>query len=211
MRILGLLLLSLFGVHSQLISPTNVTGDSVIIHFDWEDNAEPSYSIWILELWKDGGRMWQRTLNSKPISMQMSNLEGWTNYTLILKNVRDLHFHNIVYTRDVLREVCVSFITVPRILTVKKIKGVYDGVTVLRASIQIFNARKYKWSLEWKDIGNKGFNQKTRFRWVSRYQDQLTVTIPRKHKAVLARVRIKAAIDLHRKEEYYGPTQLVMI
>jgi len=211
MRILGLLLLSLFGVHSQIISPTNVTGDSAIIHFDWNKNTDPSYATWMLELWKDDGRMWQRTLNSKPVSMRMSNLDGWTNYTLGLKTVRDLHLHNIVYTRDVLQEIYSSFITIPRILSVKKTKEFYNDATVLRASIQIFNARKYKWSIEWKDVGAKEFDQKTRFRWVSRYQDQLTVTIPRKHKAVLARVRIKAVIDLHRKEEYYGPTQLVMI
>lgn len=210
MTIASLCLLFLFGVHSQIISPTNVTGNSALIHFDWEE-SDLSYTTWILEFWKDNRIVWQKTLDSKPSSMQMSNLDRWTNYTLILKTVRDLYIHNIIYTRHVLQEVYSNFITIPRIISIKRIKKNYKDITVLRASIQIFDMRNYKWSIEWKGIEDKNFNQKTKFLWVSKYQKRLTVTIPSKHKPALARVRIKKEVDLNQKEEYYSPTQLIMI
>jgi len=210
MTILSLCLLFLFGVHSQIISPTNVTGNSALIHFDWEE-SDLFYATWILEFWKDNEILWQKTLDSKPSSMQMSNLDRWTNYTLILKTVRDLYIHNIIYTRHVIQEVYSNFITIPRIISIKRIKKNYKDITVLRASIQIFDMRNYKWSIEWKGIEDKNFNQKTKFVWISKYQKRRTVTIPSKHKPALARVRIKKEVDLNHKEEYYSPTQLLII
>ena len=209
--VLTIVLLSFAYARSLVITPTNVTGNSALIQFDWDSEPEPSHATWKLEFWKNHDRVWHRKLDSKPSSLRLIELDEWTNYTIVLKSERGLYFRNVIYTTDVLLEYSSSFITVPRELIIKKWWTFHNMATV-RASIQIHDPKKYKWSMEWKDMGAEHFDHKTNFQELpDRGCTHLDVDIPREDWWALARVRVKSKPGYPHTEEYYGPTQFIEI
>lgn len=213
-RVLWLLWISLTYTRNMIIVPTNVSATSVIVHFDWDnDILDVSSTTWRMEFWKHNQILWQRILDSRPISIGLTELEESKNYTVILKNTRDLHFLNIIYTADILLRYSSSFVTVPRELLITKYWKSQNIVTV-RTSIQIHCPEKYEWSVEWKYIEDAHFDHKTPFREFpegGHNQLDIDIDMPWQDCWVLARVRVKTKPEYPHAEEYYGPTQFIHI
>lgn len=207
-----LLLVFILGAHSYHIYPTNVTGNSVLLHFDWNYDEDASFVSWNLELERGEEIVWHQYVYSKLSSMQLRNLEDWTDYTFIIKPERERYFRNTIYVniRNPIYPIGVQFSTIPVNLSIKSVYPNLEGQAIVNVNIQIFKAENYFWRLETKEIDEEDFNSKTAWTQVRRYGDnECLISIEKEIKVVLMRIHIKTFEPPF--EEYFGPYRLVSI
>jgi len=167
MNFIFLLLLSFPLISWGCFNPTNVTGNSAIIHLDLKNHpALFPYSRWDIEVRTGEGKLYsQISSTSLPLSVYMTNLKEWTEYKMKVTYVQIFWVHETKYDYSQTILCQGSFITIPRIIKMDAVDNHrYIDKELLLGTAQIWNPQNFKFRFEWGPYNSYEYTHSTHFK-----------------------------------------------